>query len=418
MHANRLHSPPWMRVAQTSSHLHPSLLIHQIRSTSSVEDHHYQHVPAMSTVLSHDSAGSASAKRECFSQEKPRQIAASVLMLAKDPSHSPDDRSRPLKKRKTFATHGPVPMPCHVSPVSSHADDRTQVTYYSREEDEDSNIRTTAASAVVPHFPSVLHMLLTASKDGVLEWLEHGKAWRIVRWEALRRSILPQFFPQLQSMDAFLAHISSWGFREITEGADVGAYTNEVRYYGYCICKKLPNSNKCALQKFCRDTPELCREMVLPKNEDTLVRHVLPKAMNSSPRSILRVPSLSAGGPEKGEASDSIVGNIRSPDTPEIAPDQVKAPAATNDSTNPWDHIDARPTFVNYRSEGLSSRSSSIMPPYSPISIQSGRGRRSFFVSNRGRAVGKKMRSLPITGRSVNDDPVPPPPHPNSVCKD
>lgn len=152
-------------------------------------------------------------------------MAASVLMLAKDTS--PDDRSRPLKKRKTFASHGP--MPCHISPVSSHADDRTHVTQYSREEDDDTNSR--AASAVVPHFPSVLHMLLTASKDGVLEWLEHGKAWRIVRWEALRRAILPHFFPQLQSMDAFLAHISAWGFREVTEGPDVGAYTNEVCLY-------------------------------------------------------------------------------------------------------------------------------------------------------------------------------------------
>jgi hypothetical protein len=176
----------------------------------------------MSTVLSHDSASSASSLAK-----RGHQVAASVLMLAKDSPESTDDRSRPLKKRKTLATHGP--MPCHVSPVSSHADDRTQVTQYSREEDEDNSSSIPAASAVVPHFPSVLHMLLTASKDGVLEWLEHGQAWRIVRWEALRRSILPQFFPQLQSMYAFLAHISAWGFREVTEGADAGAYTHEVR---------------------------------------------------------------------------------------------------------------------------------------------------------------------------------------------
>ncbi|GAX24441.1 hypothetical protein FisN_4Lh581 [Fistulifera solaris] len=388
MHANRHHSLPWMRAAPTSTHFHhPSLMIHQIRSSSSVEDHHYRHVPAMSTVLSHDSASSASslAKRR-------HQVAASVIMLAKGSSESPDDRSRPLKKRKTLAT----PMPCHVSPVSSHADDRTQVTQYSREEDEDHGTIVPAASALVPHFPSVLHMLLTVSKDGVLEWSEHGKAWRIVRWEALRRSILPQFFPQLQSMDAFLAHISAWGFREVTEGADVGAYTHE---------------------KFCRDTPELCREMVLPSNEDTPVRQIMPKVLNSSPRSILRVPSLSVGGTDKGETGDSNHAAGGSPTTPEIEQDRVKTPPGLNDfSTNPWDHMEGRPVFVNYHPEGISGRSSSYMPPYSPISIQSGRGRRSFFVSNRGRAVNRATRLLPVTDRSQSDASTPP--HPNAVSKE
>lgn len=232
VHANRHHpSPLWMRAAHASPHSRSAVAIHQTRSNSSLEDHHYGQVPVMATVLSQDSTSSvsSSAKRDYNSQENPQQIAASVLMLAKGRSHSPDDRSRPLKKRKTFATQMQTPIPCHVSPVSLHPDDRTHVTQYSREEDDDNDSKITNASAVVPHFPSVLHILLTSSKDGVLEWLEHGKAWRIVRWEALRRSILPQFFPQLSSMDAFLAHIAAWGFREIMEGPDVGAYSHEVR---------------------------------------------------------------------------------------------------------------------------------------------------------------------------------------------
>lgn len=422
MQANRHHpSPPWMRVAQTSPHRHPSLMIHQTRSASSMDDHHYRHVPVMSTVLSHDSAGSVSSstKRDYFPQESPRQVAASVLMIAKGRSHSPDDRSRPLKKRKTFATQ--VPMPCHVSPVSSHADDRTQVTQYSREEDDDNDSKATSDAAVVPHFPSVLHMLLTTSKDGVLEWLEHGKAWRIVRWEALRRSILPQFFPQLQSMDAFLAHISAWGFREVTEGSDVGAYINEVRFSFVFKCNCIPPRvlMTFVLQKFRRDSPEMCREMSLPKAEDTPVRCVQPKTIGSSPRSILRVPSLSAGYPEKGDTSVPIstAEIVRSPDTPNMATDRVKTPPAFNDGNNTWER---RPVFVNYRPEAMAVRPSSIMPPYSPISIQSGRGRRSFFVSNRGRSVSAQRRSLPITGRACSDDgnKSPSPPHPNSVAEE
>ena len=160
--------------------------------------------------------------------------------------------------------------------------------------------------------------------------------------------------------------------------------------------------------------------MVLPKHEEASVPRVLPKIFNSSPRSILRVPSLSTGGPEDGDVSGPTSGIAKSPHTPEIASDRVKTPPGTNnsgDSTGPWDHMEEQPVFVNYRTEGMSSRPGTIMPPYSPISIQSGRGRRSFFVSNRGRGVGAQMRSLPMTGRSQSSDESTPP-HPNSVSKE
>jgi hypothetical protein len=159
--------------------------------------------------------------------------------------------------------------------------------------------------------------------------------------------------------------------------------------------------------------------MVLPSNEDTPVRQILPKVLNSSPRSILRVPSLSVGGTEKGDTSDSVPasGVDRSPNTPDIEQDRVKTPPGSIDSSaNPWDHMEGRPVFVNYHPEGMPSRSSGYMPPYSPISIQSGRGRRSFFVSNRGRAVSRATRLLPMTDRSQSDDSTPP--HPNAASKE
>lgn len=95
----------------------------------------------------------------------------------------------------------------------------------------------------IPHFPSVLHAVLTESEFAgrVLQWLPHGQAWRVVRWDALRRQVLPKFFSQLReedskdgsgSIDAFLWHLSAWGFEEVTDGPDAGAYSHVVRVEG------------------------------------------------------------------------------------------------------------------------------------------------------------------------------------------
>lgn len=200
--------------------------------------------------------------------ESPRHIAAcSVLLLGRDVNHhhppktnhttetdreSPAERRIPLKKRKT--------LPCHVSPVSLQASpdtpvtaSTTQPTSSSDEDEEVGNIHhkkirqdttyltpkqddgESSGGDNVSCFPSALHKLLSASDlDTVVEWLAHGKAWRIVRWDALRRTILPQLFPRDNnksnggSVDAFLKHLKDWGFEEITEGPDVGAYRHEV----------------------------------------------------------------------------------------------------------------------------------------------------------------------------------------------
>lgn len=100
-----------------------------------------------------------------------------------------------------------------------------------------SNTRT----SLVPYFPSALHWLLTESSSqtaspeyaaarSVLQWVPHGQAWRVVRWDALRKQVLPQFFPQLAgSVDCFLWHLAAWGFEEIQDGPDVGAFGHTVR---------------------------------------------------------------------------------------------------------------------------------------------------------------------------------------------
>ena len=197
--------------------------------------------------------------------------------------------SRPLKKRKnlgdilrTKSKEGPEQENvCHVSPMSHSSKsttagatgdtqspcDNTRSTSrsFSYDMKEDSSARcpienstkcggsTDAqlpAHVMIPHFPSALHWLLTESSSqsaspdfvvdhSLMQWVSHGQAWRIVRWDAFHRQVLPTFFPQLSidgdgrsfatgSIDAFMWHLAAWGFEEIKDGPDVGAFTHTV----------------------------------------------------------------------------------------------------------------------------------------------------------------------------------------------
>lgn len=94
---------------------------------------------------------------------------------------------------------------------------------------------------VIPHFPSVLHQVLSDSEyaGNVVSWLPDGEAWKVLRWDALRRQVLPRYFSDLRdengsgcgTIDAFLWHLTAWGFEEIKDGTDVGAYKHEVRCF-------------------------------------------------------------------------------------------------------------------------------------------------------------------------------------------
>ena len=100
------------------------------------------------------------------------------------------------------------------------------------------------SNGLVPYFASALHWLLTESSSqtasteyaaarSVLQWVPHGQAWRVVRWDTLRKQVMPQFFPQLAgSIDAFLWHLTAWGFEEIQDGPDVGAFGHTVSSSG------------------------------------------------------------------------------------------------------------------------------------------------------------------------------------------
>ena len=104
----------------------------------------------------------------------------------------------------------------------------------------------TSQHPAVSNFPNVLHIVLS-QLDGdcsVLQWLQTGDAWRVVRWDALRRVVMPKYFPELcqeeddgsngGSIDAFLWNVRAWGFVEVKDGPDAGAYAHPVSAVWVC----------------------------------------------------------------------------------------------------------------------------------------------------------------------------------------
>lgn len=180
----------------------------------------------------------------------------------------------------------------------------------------------TAMTADYTQFPSLLHKLLTKENDDIddnkdkaknkeededkdedkvkegksdiiasaMEWLPHGKAWRVLRWDTLCTQVLPREFPTLcnnntttmkeahheelskanddddtrddnessgssvddkknqqfssdeQWIQAFLKHVKSWGFEEVVVGRDRGSFRHEL---------------------FQRESPESCTKMTM-----------------------------------------------------------------------------------------------------------------------------------------------------------
>jgi hypothetical protein len=208
-------------------------------------------------------------------------------------SDAPEKATMPLKKRKkhldflrrnqdTESTTDEQTQPCHVSPVShsslgstrrsvsseehtpqrrgaagahrTNSYDSKESPYQQKEGTQElldsSKIHSTTdiappATVMVPHFPSVLHRALSDNEFAgtVISWLPNGEAWKVLRWDTLRREVLPLYFADLRdedgngcgTIDAFLWHLSAWGFEEVTDGTDVGAYRHGV---STCTCEQ------------------------------------------------------------------------------------------------------------------------------------------------------------------------------------
>ena len=107
------------------------------------------------------------------------------------------------------------------------------------------SVSSNSSNLIVKDFPNVLHEVLTKSQFSgtVLEWLSHGKSWRVLRWDELSALVIPAYFPELcdqvsredaetnatERMNMFIRQIKAWGFKEVREvGPDLGSFQHEV----------------------------------------------------------------------------------------------------------------------------------------------------------------------------------------------
>ena len=247
--------PPMWHPADAAAHLnrtemgYPDAVVsHDSRSTE-VSPMNNKRVRADTMESAEETAATALLMASGFrSSPKPKESEQqdSTESISRDPPKKRKKHLDVLRRNQGVDSDPTTGSPCHVSPGSAssregdgHTDEIvTIVTQSSRTLFESSSASYDTRDTKkedLPHFPSVLHKVLDMPDvSSVLQWLPHGEAWKIVRWDALRREILPQYFPELckgedGSMDSFLGQVRAWGFEEITDGADAGAYRHLVR---------------------------------------------------------------------------------------------------------------------------------------------------------------------------------------------
>lgn len=144
------------------------------------------------------------------------------------------------------------------------------------------------------NFPSLLHDALSKSKysGSILEWLPHGMAWRVLRWNALLDCVIPDIFPELcicdskhknnaqkgvspgsERMNNFLYYVKSWGFEEVKQmGVDIGSYRHELFIRGARhLCNQIyfaPRNDKKVIQ--CSNCADVSRENTLQDDENPI----------------------------------------------------------------------------------------------------------------------------------------------------
>mmetsp|Transcript_35916 Transcript_35916/g.66166 ORF Transcript_35916/g.66166 Transcript_35916/m.66166 type:complete len:171 (-) Transcript_35916:139-651(-) len=85
------------------------------------------------------------------------------------------------------------------------------------------------ASNKEPTFIVKLHQMLSNPDiSGIISWLPHGRAWRILQRKAFEDQVIPLYFRHCR-YSSFMRQVNGWGFRRVTNGTDYNAYYHEVR---------------------------------------------------------------------------------------------------------------------------------------------------------------------------------------------
>ena len=80
-----------------------------------------------------------------------------------------------------------------------------------------------------PTFPMKLHQMLSdPDAEGVIVWLPHGRAWKLVKADQFERVLLPRYFDH-GNISSFMRQVNGWDFRRVVKGVDEQSYYHEVR---------------------------------------------------------------------------------------------------------------------------------------------------------------------------------------------
>mmetsp|Transcript_17997 Transcript_17997/g.37316 ORF Transcript_17997/g.37316 Transcript_17997/m.37316 type:complete len:434 (-) Transcript_17997:418-1719(-) len=77
-------------------------------------------------------------------------------------------------------------------------------------------------------------MLHDTELSGVIEWMPHGRSWRIIDRDEFRARALPTYF-QHSNMASFIRLVNAWGFRRVQSGVDYDSYYHE------CFLRGMPH---------------------------------------------------------------------------------------------------------------------------------------------------------------------------------
>ncbi|KAL7477978.1 hypothetical protein ACHAW6_003765 [Cyclotella cf. meneghiniana] len=219
----------------------------------------------------------------------PEDLSAALIMTSLTsgfkrhlPLEADDDHSVPEAKK--LATHAKVVKLRDAGETQVIASSTNWMLkpapyfYYndrSREPDDDP-LTPLTPPGLVPTFPAKMHAILSNKElSDVIEWLPHGRAWRILKPRTFEIHVLPRYFhhnklssfvrqtseQQIGSNHTFLTNdillANGWGFRRLTQGYDRNAYYHEYFLKGKSISHihfSLPPS-----------LPHLSKKMVRPK---------------------------------------------------------------------------------------------------------------------------------------------------------
>ena len=72
-------------------------------------------------------------------------------------------------------------------------------------------------------------MLSDPDAEGVIVWLPHGRAWKIINQDKFETGLLGKYFEH-GNMSSFMRQVNGWDFRRVVKGVDEQSYYHEVRF--------------------------------------------------------------------------------------------------------------------------------------------------------------------------------------------